>query len=63
MNFPGKKKFYFRTTWQNKSIKIMGGLGMLCIFSAAKDKFREDYQKQRQTGQKQDAKRTAAVKK
>jgi len=36
---------------------------MLCIFSAAKDKFREDYQKQRQTGQKQDAKRTAAVKK
>ncbi|SDC83276.1 hypothetical protein SAMN05421663_104253 [Terribacillus halophilus] len=36
---------------------------MLCIFSAAKDKFREDYLKQQQAVQKQGAKTAAAVKK
>lgn len=51
-----------QSTWQNRSIKNMGGLGMLCIFSAARDKFREDFQKQQQTA-KQGAKTDTVAKK
>ncbi|WP_366249393.1 hypothetical protein [Terribacillus aidingensis] len=62
MKFLKKRSFNYWPIWQNRSIKIMGGLNMLCIFSAARDKFREDHQKQQQAA-KQGAKTDTAAKK